>query len=170
MTTLQITTTTDACSLRKILLEIMEMIFGLLNFPDLRAVIRVSKWIKVLHQSQCVQVVPCSLFSHFKILASNRCTWTLSSCMMSWIFNRDISIQRLIGLYTLFYTLSPINSATRSPSAPSNSLLTYLVLGSSDVVFYDSIIHPRNCVILVPKISSIPIYRWRRQRNITVSW
>ena len=51
MTVLQATTTTDACPMRKTPPEVLEMIFGLLNFPDLRTMLYVSKWIKVPHQS-----------------------------------------------------------------------------------------------------------------------
>lgn len=51
MTILEAATTTDACPLRKAPFEVMEMIFGQLNLPDLPVVVRVSKWIKVWRQS-----------------------------------------------------------------------------------------------------------------------
>jgi hypothetical protein len=43
--------TTGACPLRKIPLEVMETIFGHLNFPDLFAVLVVSDWIQVTPNS-----------------------------------------------------------------------------------------------------------------------
>jgi hypothetical protein len=54
---------TGACPLGKAPLEVMEMIFGQLNFPDLPAVIYASKWLKVCayRASQCVHFLICSL-------------------------------------------------------------------------------------------------------------
>ena len=53
MVTLEVATTTGVCPFAKTPPEVMEMIFGKVNFPDLPAVIHVSKWIKVC-QSMCV--------------------------------------------------------------------------------------------------------------------
>jgi hypothetical protein len=45
----EVGTSTDACPLRKTPFEVMEMIFGGLNFPDLSAFVGASWWIKVPH-------------------------------------------------------------------------------------------------------------------------
>lgn len=165
MTTLEVATITVACPLRKAPFEIMEMIFGRLNFPDLRAVIFISKWIEVSRHSHYVQVVIYSLLFSFqnirvKSVYSNTITqvWCLGS------LNKCLSILCRIGLCTMFCTLSPINFATRFPSSPLSLFFFFLEVfaylfsvGTSDAAFYGSTYHPRNCVVIVPKISSIPM-------------
>lgn len=47
------TTTSNAGPFAKAPLEVMEMIFGRLNFPDLASFVRVSKWTRVPRLSMC---------------------------------------------------------------------------------------------------------------------
>jgi len=89
MLALEVTTTTSACLIRKTPPEVMEMISGRLNFPDIPAVVHVSKWMKVYHASQCVHfVILQSAFLGSKYARQLDIIEKYHPGMVSWVFKQ----------------------------------------------------------------------------------